>query len=330
MTLCGLFVFSDPLRKNSKKVIAFMKQNGIMVKMLTGDNKLIGERVAKEIGLSKEDVYSEVLPKDKLDIVLRYKKDNIVAVTGDGINDLPAVKSAHVGIAVNNAVSALKSSADIVLLGDGISVIKDAVIEARKIFTRLYSYSIYRISESFRIILTIVILVLIYKEYPLSPIHIILLAFLNDIPIISLAFNRVKSTSSPAKINIKKRFVLSSVLGLVGVVTSILFFIIAKNILNLPYDIISTLFFLKLTVSGHLLLYVAHTENLWFKFLPSKEVILSTLGTQLLATSLALFGIFMTEAPWELIAFVWIWSILWMQVSELAKQILQRSNFYKN
>ncbi len=330
MTLCGLSVFSDPLRKNSKRVISFMKKNGIRVKILTGDNKLIGDRIAKEIGLSENDVFSEVLPKDKLDIVLKYKKRNIVAVTGDGINDLPAVKSANVGIAVNNAVSALKGSADIVLLGDGISVIKDAVLEARKIFSRLYSYSIYRISESFRIILTIVILVLLYEQYPLSPIHIILLAFLNDIPIISLAFNRVKITQSPSKINIKKRFILSSLLGLVGVVTSILFFIIAKNILKLPDDIISTLFFLKLTVSGHLLLYVAHTESLWFKFLPSKEVIFSTLGTQLLATSLALFGIFMTKAPWEMIIFVWIWSILWMQVSELTKQLLQKSNFYKN
>jgi H+-transporting ATPase len=330
MTLCGLFVLSDPLRRGSKKVIDFMKENGIRVKMLTGDNKLIGERIAKEVGLSENDVFSEVLPKDKLDIVLKYKKRNIVAVTGDGINDLPAVKSAHVGIAVSNAVSALKSSADIVLLGDGIAVIKDAVIEARKIFSRLYSYSVYRISESFRIILTIVILVLMYEQYPLSPIHIILLAFLNDIPIISLAFNRVKLAQYPSKINIKKRFILSSLLGLVGVITSILFFIIAKNILKLPDDVISTLFFLKLTVSGHLLLYVAHTECLWFKFLPSKEVIFSTLGTQLLATSFASFGIFIAKAPWEMIVFVWIWAILWMQVSELAKQLLQKSRFYKS
>ncbi len=324
MTLCGLFVLSDPLRKNSKEVINFMKQNGITVKMLTGDNRLIGERIAKEIGLSEKEVFSEVLPKDKLDIVLKYKKNNIVAVTGDGINDLPAVKSAHVGIAVSNAVSALKSSADIVLLGNGISVISDAIIESRKIFARLYSYSVYRISESFRIILTIVILVLLYKQYPLSPIHIILLAFLNDVPIISLAFNRVKITKRPSKINVKKRFILSSVLGLVGVASSILFFIIAKNIFNLPSDIIATLFFLKLTVSGHLLLYVAHTESWWFKFLPSKEVIFSTFGTQLLATSLALFGIFITKAPWEMIIFVWMWAILWMQISELAKQILQK------
>jgi len=330
MTLCGLFVFSDPLRRGSKRVINFMKKSGIRVKMLTGDNKLIGERVAKELGLSENDVFSEVLPKDKLDIVLKYKKRNVVAVTGDGINDLPAIKSAHVGIAVSNAVSALKNSADIVLLGNGISVIKDAVLEARKIFARLYSYSIYRISESFRIILTIVILVLMYEQYPLSPIHIILLAFLNDIPIISLAFNRVKVAECPAKIDIKKRFVLSSLLGLVGVITSILFFLIAKNIFNLSDEVISTLFFLKLTVSGHLLLYVAHTESLWLKFLPSKEVIFSTLGTQLLASSFALFGIFMVKAPWEMVIFIWIWAVLWMQVSELTKQLLQKSKFYKN
>ncbi len=195
-------------------------------------------------------------------------------------------------------------------------------MEARKIFARLYSYSIYRISESFRIILTIVLLVLFYKEYPLSPIHLILLAFLNDIPIISLAFNRVKLARQPAKINVKKRFILSSYLGLVGVINSILFFVIVKNILNLPYDVISTLFFLKLTVSGHLLLYVAHTESLWFRFLPSKEVIWATFSTQILATLLALFGIFIAKAPWEMVLFVWIWAMFWMQVSEIVKHIV--------
>ena len=129
--------------------------------------------------------FAEVFPEDKLNIVKSAKNWYKVAVTGDGANDIPAVSSANVGIAVKNAVDALHSAADIVLLTDGIAVIKDAIIEARKIFTRVFFYSVYRISESFRVILSITILGLIYHAYPLSSIHLLLLALLNDIPIIS-------------------------------------------------------------------------------------------------------------------------------------------------
>ncbi len=322
MQFLGLLLLSDPLREDAKDVIEFMKEHKVRVKMLTGDTDVVGKSIGRALGLSDKDIYTEILPKDKLDIVMRYKKRGyIVAVTGDGINDLPAIKVANVGIAVSNAVSALKSAADIVLLSKGISVIADAILEARKIFARMYSYSIYRISESFRVILTIFILVLIYKEYPLSPIHLILLAFLNDIPITSLAFNRVRLPKSPSKIKVKKRFILSSILGFAGVLNSIIFFVLMIKFTSLTKDEIATLFFLKLAVSGHMLLYVAHTEKLWFKFLPSKEVIASTFGTQILATIFALFGIFIAKAPALYVLFVWIWSLVWMQVSELFKQL---------
>src|SRR5690606_38293155 len=132
-----------------------------------------------------------------LKLVQEAKKYFIVAANGDGVNDLPAVKAANVGIAVKNAVSALKATADIVLLSQGIRVIKDAIIESRKIFERLYVYSLYRISESLRLIVTITILGIFYKVYPLTALQIILLALLNDIPIISLASNRVNIPSRP-------------------------------------------------------------------------------------------------------------------------------------
>jgi H+-transporting ATPase len=345
MQIAGLLFLTDPLDETSKETLQFMHQNGIAVKMVTGDNLVIAKRTLKELGL-QGDVLSEketakfcaagvstgnefdniagfaqIMPKDKYELVKVAREHFVVASTGDGINDLPALKVANVGIAVAGAVSALKGLADIVLLGQGISVIKDAILESRKIFSRLYTYSIYRISESFRLIVTILILGMWYGSYPLLPLQIILLAFLNDIPIVSLALDRVKISAKPSEIKTKERFILSLLFGSVGVLNSVILFFLMM-LFGVPLAIIQTMFFLKLTVSGHALIFVAHTKERWWKFLPSKEVIIATLSTQVLATILALTGFLMPEKiSWQAVVFVWLWALIWMQVSELMKDL---------
>lgn len=347
MQLLGILLLSDTIFEDAKESINFLKTNGIAVKMLTGDNTAISRRIAQELELDGSEevvvdkqalakinltdvdkawwknkaVFAEILPEDKLNIVQAAKKFFRVAVTGDGVNDLPAIKTADVGIAVSGAVDALKSAADIVLLAPGISVIKTAVAEARKIFSRLYSYSVYRISESLRLILTIAVLGVIYKTYPLTPVQLILLAFLNDLPIISLAFNRVATTSRPAEIKVKERFILSGLLGLTGVVNSLLMFYLALKVFHLSLPVIETLFFLKLTIGGHMLIYVAHTKERWDKFLPSRPVIVATSVTQALATIIALSGFFMAKAPLTWVVIIWVWAFFWMQISELIKHL---------
>ncbi len=325
LELIGLLLLTDELRQSAKRAVEFLRTNGVKVKMLTGDHRAIAYRVGRDLGLAQEDIYSEVLPADKYDLVLAAKGSHVVAVTGDGINDLPAVKTADVGFAVSNAVGALKSSADIVLLSSGISVISTAIIEARKIFARLYGYSVYRISESLRLIVTILILGLIYQAYPLTPIQLILLAIFNDIPIVSLAFDRVAVATQPASIKVKERFITSLLFGLVGVVNSLIFLVIWVEFFHYDWSVLSTAFFLKLTVSGHLLVFVTHTPERWHKFLPSRPVILAVIITQFLATTLAVGGFFMTKIPFFMAAFTWVWAIFWMQVSDYVK--IWRRNF---
>jgi H+-transporting ATPase len=340
MELAGLLLLADTVRADAKETVSFMERNGIAVKMVTGDSFAIGQEVAHILGLQGQmyrrealtaldtvfasaSGFSEVLPKDKYALVnfAQHYKDGVyvVAATGDGINDLPALKAANVSFAVANAVDALKSSADIVLLSSGIAVIKDAIVEARNIFTRLYNYSLYRISESLRLIVTIAVLGVLYKTYPLTPVQLIVLAFLNDLPIVSLAFDRVKASSAPAHTNAKERFIVSGIFGLVGIANSLILFFIMMYALHLPWPQIETMFFLKLTVSGHLLVYVAHTKERWWKFLPARQVIWATLGTQLLATVFALAGIFVAPISIGLVALVWVWSFFWMQVGEVGK-----------
>ena len=246
-------------------------------------------------------------------------------MTGDGVNDLPAVRKADVGIAVANAVDALKGTADIVLLDSGIGVMQTALVEARKIFFRLYNYSVYRISESFRLVVTALVLGLIIKGFPLTPVQIILLAFLNDIPIITLAFDRVKRADRPADLEPKERFTLGTLFGLVGVANSLLMYFFLADFVHLPLVFVQTAFFLKLTVGGHMLVYVAHTKERWWKFLPAKSVIIATALTQVAATMLAVLGIFIAAIPLWLAVFVWVWAFFWMQVSEGMKVV--QSNF---
>ena len=344
MRFAGLIILSDPLRADAPEVVRFLKDMGVEVKMMTGDTKETARRISGELRLEgtvlggKEERFStltpeelratgtfaEVFPDDKLALVTLAQKEWTVAVTGDGINDLPAIKRADVGIAVENAVDALKSGADIVLLSHGIGVIKTALIEARKIFSRLYSYSVYRISESFRLVITVLVLGFLYADFPLTPIQLILLALLNDIPIITLAFNRVKHVGRPAERSVGERFITGTTFGLVGVANSLLLFFLLQNILHLPWAVIQTAFFLKLAVSGHMLLYVAHTRERWFNFLPSWSVIAATTLTQLVSTAFAFFGFFVGPITPALIAFIWLWSFVWMQITEVAKELRQK------
>ena len=340
----GILFLSDTLRSDAKETVAAMYGEGIAVKMLTGDSIAIAQEVAHELNLKGEIVpravfdspdelkkeletaggFAEVLPKDKYAAVEAAKKTHIVAVTGDGVNDVPPIEAADVGIAVKNAVDALRSTADIVLLTNGISVVRDAIIEARRVFMRVYHYSVYRISESGRLIITIVLTGIIIGNYPLTPVQIILLAVLNDFPIVSLAFDHVHTAHVPAKIDVWRRFFLGTTYGITGVINSMTMLYVVIAFFHIPWGQVQTLFFLQLVVSGNLLIYIAHTEARWFRYLPSWQVVASISSTQVLATLWAFFGIFTTATPLWLIAFVWVWSLFWMQSSELGKMLVAR------
>jgi H+-transporting ATPase len=350
MTLVALIALSDELRPDAADVVRFLGENGIGVVMVTGDNRAIAAEIADKLGIPGTRVvargaqgaqafaaldaaafrdtraFAEILPEDKYALVQRARQFYVVATNGDGVNDLPALKAANVSFAVRNAVDALKGAADIVLLSDGIAVMRDAFIEGRRIFARLYSYSLYRISESFRLIVTIVLLGLLTGTYPLSPLQLILLALLNDIPIISLATDRVKVANRPSKLHVRAQFGQSLLYGLTGIANSMLLYFFATEYLGLPLPVVETLFFLKLTVSGHLLIYVAHTKERWWRYLPSRGVILATSATQAVATALALTGFLMPAAvSWQLVLLIWGWSFVFMQIAEAFKVVRGRS-----
>jgi H+-transporting ATPase len=208
----------DPPREDSKATLDTAKQMGIWVKMVTGDQVAIGKEIAKQVGLGPNildaglfqetkhhevgqladaietaDGFAQVYPEHKYHIVeVLQNRGHVVGMTGDGVNDAPALKKADAGIAVSGATDAARSAADIVLLSPGLSVIIRAIQESRKILQRMQSYAIYRIAETIRVLLFMTLSILIFNFYPVTAVMIVLLALLNDGAILSIAYDRVR------------------------------------------------------------------------------------------------------------------------------------------
>ena len=209
------------------------------------------------------EIFAEVIPEDKYRIVeLLQKADHIVAMTGDGVNDAPALKKADAGIAVANATDAARAAADIVLTAPGLSVINEAIKQARITFERMKSYSIFRIAETLRIVAFMTLAIVVFDFYPITALMIIILALLNDIPILTIAYDNTRVRKHPVRWNMPEILWLSSVLGLAGVISSfLLFYILVKQ--ELPAPLIQSIFFAKMVVAGHGTIYNTRIND-WF------------------------------------------------------------------
>ncbi|HDZ88842.1 MAG TPA: plasma-membrane proton-efflux P-type ATPase, partial [Nitrospirae bacterium] len=174
------------------------------------------------------DGFAQVFPEDKYLIVDKLQKaGHIVGMTGDGVNDAPALKKADAGIAVSGATDAARAAADLVLLAPGLSVIVDAITGARVTFERMKSYSLYRIAETIRVILFMTASIVIFNFYPVTAIMIIILALLNDLPILAIAYDRTKVDNEPVRWNMAEVMSISTMLGILGVIASFGIFYIA-------------------------------------------------------------------------------------------------------
>ena len=324
--------------------------------MITGDNVAIGQEVARQLGLGADiqpatnlfpaqegsacdlspaaiteieqaDGYAQVFPEHKYRIVQALQeRGHLVGMTGDGVNDAPALKQADVGIAVSGATDAARAAAALVLTEPGLSVIVRAVEEARKIFERMNSYAIYRIVETIRIMFFVVLAMVVYNFYPITAIMIILLAFFNDVPIMAIAFDNTVVDPNPVRWNMRRILTVSTVLGLTGVVGSFLMLVVAKNLLKLDIGQIQTFIFLKMAVAGHLTLFVTRTPRMFLrKPYPSPVLLWSAIVTKLLATLFVVypFGL-ITPISWRSVGIVWAYCIVWLFMGDLAKLTVYR------
>jgi H+-transporting ATPase len=274
------------------------------------------------IGLIEDAVgFAQVFPEDKYTIVDKLQKGgHIVGMTGDGVNDAPALKKADAGIAVSGATDAARAAADVVLLAPGLSVIVDAIKGARITFERMKSYSIYRIAETIRVILFMTAAIIIFNFYPVTAIMIIILAFLNDLPILAIAYDRTKVDDKPVRWNMKEVLVVSTVLGVLGVIASFGIFYIAERYMRLPVDVVQSFIFLKLAVAGHLTIFITRTEaHFWRKPYPSSLLFWAALSTKVLATLFAVYGWFISPIGWRYALLVWGYALAWFVVNDFFK-----------
>ncbi|MGC2507343.1 MAG: plasma-membrane proton-efflux P-type ATPase [Candidatus Acidiferrales bacterium] len=339
----GLLPMFDPPREQAKATIASAQQMGVKVKMVTGDQLAIARETAKQLGLGtnildatvlhdkekkaetaesieKADGFAQVFPEDKYNIVdVLQKHGHFVGMTGDGVNDAPALKKADCGIAVSGATDAARAAASIVLLAPGLSVIIDAIKESRRIVQRMNSYAIYRIAETLRVLLFMTLAILVFNFYPVTAVMIVMIAVLNDGAILSIAYDKVHYKDKPEAWNMRLVLGIATVLGLVGPVAAFGLFYLGDRVFHLGHPQLQTLMYLMLSVAGHLTIFLTRTRGPFWSIRPARILWMAVLGTQTIATLIAVYGLFMTPLGWKLAGLVWAYALVWALVTDRVK-----------
>ena len=346
----GVLPLFDPPREDARATIAIALSMGVKIKMVTGDALAIAQETAKKLdmganildasglGDSKHeetksvtefienaDGFAQVFPEHKFHIVdVLQKLGHIVGMTGDGVNDAPALRKADCGIAVSDATDAARAAAAIVLLTPGLSVIIDAIKESRRIFQRMNSYAIYRIAETLRVLFFMTLAILIFNFYPLTAVMIVMLALLNDGAILSIAYDNVHYKDQPEAWNMRMVLGISTVLGIIGVVSAFGLFYLGERVFHLDRAHIQTLMYLKLSVAGHLTIFLTRTRGPFWSIRPARILWVAVLGTQIVATLIAVYGFFMTPLGWGWAGFVWGYALAWFLLNDRVKLLAYR------
>jgi H+-transporting ATPase len=358
--LVGLISMQDPPRPDAKATIAQTEKLGLNVKMVTGDDVAIGDQIAKQLGMGdhlvvasdvfkdgttsispeiaaaveRADGFGRVYPQHKYEIVKSLQqRGHIVAMTGDGVNDAPALRQADCGIAVSGATDAARSAAALILTAPGLSTIVNAIVGARQIFQRIQSYVYYRIAMTLDIMLLVVAAIVFFEFQPLTAVMIVVLALLDDIPIMTIAYDNVSAAPRPERWDMHRVLVFSCLMGLLSFAESMGMLLIGLEWISHPAhalfavdkQMLQTMVFLQLAVGGHLLLFVVRTRHSVFAPpYPSLPLFGAIVATQIAAILICAFGVLVPKLSWPAIAAVWIYSLGWMVVLDFVKLLYLR------
>jgi H+-transporting ATPase len=348
--LMGVLPLFDPPREDAKATIATARKMGVNVKMVTGDALAIARETARTLGMGtnildaaglgdvkkqetaevseaieKADGFAQVFPEHKFHIVdVLQKRGHIVGMTGDGVNDAPALKKADCGIAVSGATDAARAAAAIVLMTPGLSVIIDAIKESRRIFQRMQSYAIYRIAETLGVLSLMTLAILIFNFYPLTAVMIVMLALLNDGAILSIAYDNVHYSDKPETWNMRLVMSIASVVSIIGLLDAFGLFYLGERYFHLDRSVIQTLMYLKLSVGGHFKIFVTRTRKAFWSIRPAPILLIAVFSTQIAATLIAVYGLFMPPIGWGWALMVWGYSLPFFLLNDRIKILAYR------
>ncbi len=314
----GLLAFQDPPRATSKAAIEELHTLGIRVMMLTGDNRITAKSIAGQVGigtrtfsrediheLSKEDIektdiFSGIFPEDKFHIVqLLQNSGYISGMTGDGVNDAPALKKAEVGIAVSNATDVAKAAASLVLTNPGLGDIVEAVKESRRIYQRMLTYIQNKIIKTLEISVLLGLGLMLTGQFIISQLLILLLFFINDFTTMTIATDWVSFSHTPDKWNIKRLITTAGLFAIMILGFSFLVLFMAIHYLSMPQ--VQTMVFLTLVFTGQATLYLVRESKHFWHSRPSNWMLIFTGLDIIFVTILACKGILMAQIPLSLV-----------------------------
>ncbi|WP_020414401.1 plasma-membrane proton-efflux P-type ATPase [Microbulbifer variabilis] len=359
----GILSLEDPPRDDSKQTISRAREHGLQVKMITGDDVAIGKEIASQVGIGQNifaagdvfdqsenmdhlpkkvvdcveraDGFGRVFPEHKYAIVKALQgRGHQVAMTGDGVNDAPALKQADCGIAVSGATDAARAAAAIILTAPGLSTVVDAIDEARKIFERIINYVLFRVSMTLDIMVVVVFATILFGFSPLTPVMIVLVALLDDIPIMTIAYDNTLLPKEPVHWEMRDLLLGSTIIGIFSIAQTMGLLLIGmewlqnsqwQSWISLSKEQIQTIIFLQIVAGGHLLLFVVRSRKAFFsKPFPAMKLFCAIVGTQILTVLMCGFGWLVPAIPWSIIGLVWLYMIIWMFALDLVKKLLYR------
>jgi H+-transporting ATPase len=312
LSMAGLVALADPPRPDSEQLIGDLRHLGINVKMVTGDTVATATSVARKVGIEpvvcrgaelRQDpslverctVFAEVFPADKHTLVTSLQEaGHVVGMTGDGVNDAPALKQAEVGIAVESAVDVAKAAASMVLTEPGLAGTVTAVTVSRRIYQRMMTWTLNKIIKTAQVAVFLTAAFVVTRHFVTTPLLVVLLLLANDFVTMSLAVDRARPSPRPERWRVGSLVAVSLSLATVVLGESFLVLWLSRGVLSLSWPETQTLIFLMLVFSGQATVYVVRERDHFWKSSPVFWLPVATTLDVLVVSALAVGGILMT------------------------------------
>ncbi len=346
LRIAGLIGLQDPPRKDSKSLVGNLYELGLRILMITGDGLSTARAVAAEVGIDGRacttsamnhdlagvldcNVFAGVFPEDKFRLVRALQQaGHVVGMTGDGVNDAPALKQAEVGIAVSAATDVAKAAASLVLTNPGLTDIVAAVETSRCIYQRMLTYTLNKIVKTFEIALFLSVGVMVTRSFIITPLLIVLLLFTNDFVTMSIATDHVSFSRKPDRWHVGNLMLTGLGLGSLILVLSFCLFAYGRDFLRLPLGELQTLVFVTLVFTGQGTIYLVRERLHFWSSAPSRWMVLASIADIGVVSFLAARGILMAALPSAVVGLIFVACVFYLGALDFLKVwILRRFGY---